>query len=498
MRKRMKNLRLGQKLMLIFGAAMLILLLVDLLVYSNMTRMMGNMDSVYEGNREISEIVDIIGEIRTDVYRYLNNRGTDELEDYYRSVSTLRGHMRGWNDRPSEDPGALEMKNIRAIADNYLKSTDGAINAKRGRNLKEYRAQYEESEKLYHLLTVSLDSMNMTSFVANSEHYQLVSDSQRQILWLGVTELLLVVVLNLLILVYTTDRFTEPLGRLADRAEQVGQGDLTLAPLVIESGDEVGIVSDAFNHMVDSLSQFIERLKWQMEEDSRLKQEQLLMESHLKDAQMGALQARINPHFLYNTINAGSQLAMLEDAEKTYIFLENVADFFRYNTRKIGKETALWEEISQLESYIYIMNTRYAGEIDYISDYEDPLPNVKIPSMVLQPLAENAIEHGIRGLEGYKRLTLSVKESEETILLEVSDNGVGMPKEKIDELLAVKEIITPTAGERGIGLVNVINRLRLYYGRNDCISIMSDGEGTIVRIQIPKGGTEHVSNSIGG
>ncbi|MDD6987404.1 sensor histidine kinase [Butyricicoccus porcorum] len=100
---------------------------------------------------------------------------------------------------------------------------------------------------------------------------------------------------------------------------------------------------------------------------------------------------------------------------------------------------------------------------------------------------ENAIEHGIRGLEGYKRLRLSVREEEDRIIVEVEDNGVGMSAEKIERLMQETEQFHPV-GERGIGLHNVINRLRLYYGTEDAVMIYSEGKnkGTRIQIRIPR------------
>ena len=159
--------------------------------------------------------------------------------------------------------------------------------------------------------------------------------------------------------------------------------------------DEVGVVTRSFNQMLESIRQNIEQLKESMERQAQMKERELLMETHLKEAQLKYLQAQINPHFLFNSLNAGAQLAMMGDADNTGIFLEKMADFFRYNVRKMEEDAMLWEEIEAVDNYIYILNVRFAGDITYIKEVDEGIENIRIPSMILQPLVENAVQHGI-------------------------------------------------------------------------------------------------------
>lgn len=92
-----------------------------------------------------------------------------------------------------------------------------------------------------------------------------------------------------------------------------------------------------------------------------MKEKELLMETHLKDAQLKYLQAQINPHFLFNSLNAGAQLAMMESADRTYDYIQNMAAFFRYNIKKDHDEVTLEEEIRLVDNYIYILNVRFSG-----------------------------------------------------------------------------------------------------------------------------------------
>ena len=140
--------------------------------------------------------------------------------------------------------------------------------------------------------------------------------------------------------------------------------------------------------MLDSIRIHIKQQRESIEKQAQMKERELLMETHLKEAQLKYLQAQINPHFLFNCLNAGAQLAMLEDAERTGVFLEKMADFFRYNVRKMEDDALLWEEVDAVDNYIYILNVRFAGDINYEKDVDEGIGNFRIPSMILQPLVE--------------------------------------------------------------------------------------------------------------
>lgn len=212
------------------------------------------------------------------------------------------------------------------------------------------------------------------------------------------------------------------------------------------------------------------------------------MTNHLKEAQLKYLQSQINPHFLFNSLNAGAQLAMMEDAEKTSIFVEKMADFFRYNVKKGSEDATLQEEVEAVENYIYILNVRFSGDIHYTTDVDESVLDCRIPSMILQPIVENAVNHGIRNIDWEGRIHLCIRRKGEYIQISVKDNGKGISRERIRQILDGEITSEEEAGDStGVGMNNVISRLELYYGEKGLLSIQSQGEdlGTEVIIQIP-------------
>lgn len=219
-----------------------------------------------------------------------------------------------------------------------------------------------------------------------------------------------------------------------------------------------------------------------------LENEKKELEKARAEAELQNLKSQLNPHFLFNTLNAGAQLAMMEEADRTGRFLENVAEFFRYNVRKNDEDAALREEIHLVDNYVYILNVRFAGEILFSKEVDESLLDVRVPSMILQPLVENAFNYGIRNIGWTGRIELSVYQREGRICISIWDNGAGMEKERIEQVLSGRaQEAEAGAGGSGVGMKNVMERLRLYFHDQAGLQIFSEGKntGTEVLITIP-------------
>ena len=215
------------------------------------------------------------------------------------------------------------------------------------------------------------------------------------------------------------------------------------------------------------------------------------MENSLKDAQLKYYQAQIHPHFLFNTLNAGAQLAMMENAEKTYSFVQKMSEFFRYSMNNLENDVYLKDEIELVESYLYIMNVRFGGEINFEKKISCDTEDVSVPGMILQPLVENSLQYGIRDIpwEGKIKLTVDQNAPRGGYRVCVIDNGRGIPAERIEEIMSGKLTATETDEmSNGVGIGNVKERLELYYKGKDILEIASLGEnqGTCVTIFIPE------------
>lgn len=485
---RLAKLSIRLKMLLVFIITTLIILLSNLFMYVNVNHMVDRLDEVYLSNISLNELADTLTEVQSSMTDYLNTRTSDAMEDYYRNEQDYFNLITELNDEIYGNDLKLMERNIRNMSQEYLSLTNQTIEAKRGGNVEKVKIRYERAMVFYGYIRTYIYSLNNEQFRTNVSSYQALSHSLQYLEWINIITLLLVGASNMILIVLLTKTITSPLQRLAGTADQVANGNLEVELLPVVSEDEVGVVTKAFNKMIVSIREYIDKVRKSMEMERTMKEKELMMETHLKDAQIKYLQAQINPHFLFNTLNAGAQLAMMEGAEKTYRYVQKVADFFRYNVKKNNDTVTLREEIALVDTYIYILNVRFSGEIHFYKEVDERLLDIQVPSMILQPLVENSVNYGIRNIDWEGKIVLSVYRMDDMICISVKDNGIGIEQETIDKIMSSQlRAADLSKDSNGIGLDNVIGRLRLFLDEEDVISILSEGanKGTEVLIYIP-------------
>lgn len=502
--RRWQDIPLARKVLLAVGSISVLMLLVNGILYFQVDRTFQKMDTVYSSNVDLTELSGSLDSVQEDLYSYLSVKSSDSLESYYRSEQIYRNLLDKLNIEISSNQTKLLERSIRKMSDTYLKLTEEAVAAKRGRNVEKYKNIYDDTQELYGYINNYIDELNSQQFENNSASYQTLREALR---YLEISSLVIMAVMmgiSIAILFLITKEMIVPLTNLAETANLVGQGNFSVKMPGTDSRDEVGIVTRAFNTMVESLEEYIIRTKESMEKEQQMMERELLMENHLKEAQLRFLQSQINPHFLFNSLNAGAQLAMMEDAEKTCVFVEKMADFFRYNVKKGMGDASLAEEVAAVENYIYILNVRFAGDIHFSKYVDERIVGCRVPSLILQPIVENAVNHGIRNIDWEGRIRLEIRGEKEQIVIRVQDNGKGMSRQRIQEVLSGHAGMGEEQFDStGIGMYNVISRLELFYNQKNLMEIFSDGEnkGTEVVITIPKTNEEdepYVQDHAGG
>ena len=479
------NMKISRKLVAVFLATSVIAMGVNIFIYFNLNQALNKINSVFASNISLNELSDGLNKTHQGLTGYLETKGTDDLELYFASYQNVKVMMRQLNSNITDSNVKLSERDIRNMLDTYLKTADEAVQAKRGRNIDEYTAKYNECTKIKDYLNTYIYSVNNEQFRTNSENYMALVNSLRYTEIMSVLIFAVASVMNILLIIILTSTITRPLTRLSAKADEISQGSPeNVEPLEVYSEDEVGKVTRAFNEMLASIKDYIARIRTQLITQSEMKEKNLLMETHLKDAQLKYLQSQINPHFLFNTLNAGAQLAMMEGADRTVEYIRNMADFFRYNVKKSSETVKLSEEIELVDSYMYILNVRYAGDILFEKDIDESLLNVMVPSMIIQPLVENSIKYGIKDLEpGEGKVTLSVYREDKMCCIRGSDNGIGTDEEIIEKIMNHEKRPSET---RGVGITNVMARLDLYYNNKEVFEMKSrKNEGTHVTIKIP-------------
>ena len=338
------NMKISRKLVAVFLATSVIAMGVNIFIYFNLNQALNKINSVFASNISLNELSDGLNKTHQGLTGYLETKGTDDLELYFASYQNVKVMMRQLNSNITDSNVKLSERDIRNMLDTYLKTADEAVQAKRGRNIDEYTAKYNECTKIKDYLNTYIYSVNNEQFRTNSENYMALVNSLRYTEIMSVLIFAVASVMNILLIIILTSTITRPLTRLSAKADEISQGSPeNVEPLEVYSEDEVGKVTRAFNEMLASIKDYIARIRTQLITQSEMKEKNLLMETHLKDAQLKYLQSQINPHFLFNTLNAGAQLAMMEGADRTVEYIRNMADFFRYNVKKSSETVKLPE-----------------------------------------------------------------------------------------------------------------------------------------------------------
>ena len=458
MTKKFRQLSLQAKMSSIFILVNLVVFAVTVILILGINSMSSEIDMVYQGNLRLNELSDALTAVQDSMTEYLDSKTSDSLEEFYRSEQIYAQMVQGLSDDVTEAAFRRMERSIRHMSEEYLDLVGQTIEAKRGRNVEKYRVRYENATQMYEYINTYIYSLNNEQFRSNSENYSRLSVAFRSFELFSVITLTIVAVISVAIVVKLTGEIISPLKRLTVMANEVAGENFDTELLPVQSEDEIGVVTGAFNQMVISIRQYLERLRQSMEIQRSLMEKELLMESHLKDAQLKYLQAQINPHFLFNTLNAGAQLAMMEGADRTY-------------------------------DYIQILNVRFSGDIHYEKEISEDLLDCAVPSMILQPIVENCVNHGIREMSGEGRIWLKVYHGEEdTLVISIRDNGIGMDAEIIEKLRnGTYHEERQSSGSNGIAMGNVIARLKLFTQNEDVMTIRSDGrnQGTEVILYLP-------------
>lgn len=214
----------------------------------------------------------------------------------------------------------------------------------------------------------------------------------------------------------------------------------------------------------------------------------------LRKAEFELLQAQINPHFLYNTLDAIVWSAEAGNQKQVIQMVGSLSDFFRTSLNRGREIVTVREDLQHVCSYLEIQKIRYMDILEYEILVPEELNDYKIPKITLQPLAENALYHGIKNKRGGGKITIRGHEDKDSFVIEVYDDGIGMTQER---LIAVRKGLSDKAPEKSelYGLYNVNERIRLNFGDEYGINIASEhGQGTVVEVRLPKILTEIVEN----
>jgi len=264
---------------------------------------------------------------------------------------------------------------------------------------------------------------------------------------------------------YFSYTFSKPIIMLANKMESIKEGNLDVMAKTEIKG-EIGILYSSFNYMIKRINDLIHEVYL-----SKLKK---------KEAELKALQAQINPHFLYNTLDSINWIALRNNVPDISKMVNALASILRYSLNKGNEIISIQDEIKQVESYIIIQKIRFRNKFDVYFDIDKKIFNYKTIKLILQPLVENALIHGIETYDGKGYIKIKGFYEHDNIIFEIINNGNTIDLSKVNNLLN-----SATEEKDSYGIQNVNERLKLYYGENFGLRFYINENNTVARISIP-------------
>jgi len=293
-----------------------------------------------------------------------------------------------------------------------------------------------------------------------------------QIIFTTIGIILILIFVSFYVSTAVSDTLINPLVTLTSTMEKVQGGDFTARAESGTSG-EIGQLEVSFNFMVEDINHLMNQV---VEEQEKTRQYEIML-----------LQAQIKPHFLYNTFDSAIWLIRIGEYDDAMRMLQELTIFLRSGLNK-GKDVIdLKQELSNMVSYLEIQLLRYKKKLSYEVDIPDKLLTIQLPKLILQPLVENALYHGIKGKESGGMIYVYGYENDEETVIAVSDDGIGMTKEAVEQLMNSRDSTRDSEIISSYGFKNVYERLYMFFKERLTLEIDSEiGIGTTVKIRIKK------------
>ena len=399
-------------------------------------------------------------------YIAIGSKESSDLEDVLEQVEDAQEIMQKLRRNTYNNNGVKSLNSLDSYLENLRQRMLQLV------EIKEYDKRMEFMDSNIRIIT-GLIMQEMQNYIYNESMYLVQVEkslTHRVKLLISGMAVLLIATLGILMRrsFRLTDGIIQPVNIMLDKVKKVGRGKFDMIPIEAEI-EEIEELDEGINKMARKISALLENVRQEKEMQ------------HLTELQL--IQAQVNPHFLYNTLDTIVWLIEGGMTDEAVEMISSLSIFFRTSLSKGNDIIPLSEEERHTLSYLEIQQYRYRDILEFEINIPKELSGIPVPKLSIQPLAENALYHGIKNRRGKGKILIEGREEEDALVLTVSDNGQGMTPERLHE---VQEAIR--TGERaGFGLAAVAERIALYYGPGYGMKIFSEeGKGTTVEIRLGK------------
>lgn len=482
-----KDLKFHTKLIMFFAFLFIIVILIGVQRYWTLNKLVNENSEVFTESQILIDVCDELEDLKDNYEKYIASMTKFNSEQYYESINKLnkvqkelsvnkkKGSYKLYNDK------VIKLKNLNNMIDSYIELLENSIEHRRtSTDSKKDDSNYSEASKLYTYIDEYAKNVMSKQLVKNTKEHTSIEENIKVNNEITVAIVILLVCFAIFAIVTFSLSMTEPIEKLVDKTIAVAKGDYNTLVYDEDATGEIKQLYDSFNSMTNSIKEQVGNLSRTKLLEQALATEKinnLNMKNALKEAELSALQSQVDPHFMFNTINVGAQLAMMNEDEETREYLENVANVFRYNLDGLDKEVPLAKEIDNAEAYLKLIKTRFGDTVDYEINIDENIDvnSIILPKMSLQPLIENAYIHGISKNENGGKICIDAVKEKDSYRICVANTGSELSQGMVNRLLWSDDDLNVAENKSGhttrLGVQNVIKRLKLYLHRQDVIDI---------------------------
>ena len=446
---------------------------------------------IMEQQNDFADFYSILKSLDSGLYRYFSSSDQEKSGAYNQCSEDLK-ELGETAQKLKTNFSHFAVSDFCYMADTYEEQVRSTLGACLGDETEKIYAEYQNTQRTKELMENSYAYVWRVIGKETQQKKEELNSLCRR-MWMGTVGIGVLFMAGCLAYVVWFSRYLlMPVTSLTETAKSISEGNKE--PERMELNDmkrnELQILADAFYHLLDTTNRQFQMLCEKKDLEQKLKDEELrrvTMQSQLHRARLQMFQSLVNPHFLFNTLSVVADLSFEEQAPRTQESIEQLSVFLRYSLTYLNKTVTISQEASNLRIYFYMQQLRFKDRFRFLVEVDPDCEKVMLPAMILQPLAENALQHGVGGYTSGGMVVCRVRRFQNQVCLSVEDNGVGMSREKIARVERHIQEGMENDFSEGIGLLLVYQRIQDFFHNKAVLKIESvPGIQTSVRIMIPE------------
>lgn len=444
-----------------------------------------NQKSIYEYNNILERYL-LLNNVSTTsqaslakLSQYISSPSSSRQESYENQRAQLMKSKEKLNKLKNQS-NSIALTDYIFMLDSQIEAMDTTIMMHKLDKRQNSSDAYDEALQISKFIDETTLLLFKKELTNQKQFYESMIEVTNHLRSLGLWILGIVLIISIAFSYWFSKGITRSIYLLTQGAKEVAAGNFD-HPIKVSSNDEISFLAKTFDRMRENIKELVAEIKEKAKLEKEIKEYQLL----LKESELKRLHNQINPHFLFNTLNTLSKKAYLEDAFETSDLISTVANLLRYNLRSVDENMTLRDELDLVKEYLTILKARFSSRISYNFEIEETCLETQVPAFFLQPIVENAFKYGVEPYEEGGSIVVRALRKDNEIHVSVQDEGGGMSDEIKDQVLSDIPMDSIQSKSTGIGLRNVVQRLRLFTNRQDVMEIAAGKKGTVILIKFP-------------